>query len=195
MKVKSIEAINELKYLKSYNIKYHTKTGKEKECELVSRGDSNRLEKEIFHHQSFTDGAMVFATNEEKSNVVMLKEFRVSAGRYVYMFPAGLIETGEDIQLAAKREFKEETGLLLKPQFVEKERYVSVGIINERVNIVYGTYSGVASKAYQEDTEDADILIVNKDEARRILNEEEVSIRSAMLLQNFFKIHPFFDKD
>jgi len=109
------------------------------------------------------------------------------------MFPAGLIESGEDIEIAAKREFKEETGLLLTPLYVERERYVSVGIINERVNVVYGTYSGIPTKDFQEDSEDADIIIVDKHEATRILEEEEISIRSAMLLQNFFKIHPFFD--
>lgn len=193
MKIKSIEPINELKYLRSYKIKYATKSGLERDWEIVSRGDSVRLEKEIFDHQSFTDGAMVFATNKEKTDVVMLKEFRVSAGRHIYMFPAGLIESGENIKIAAKREFKEETGLLLNPMYVERERYVSVGIINERVNVVYGTYSGIPTKAFQEDSEDADIIIVDKNEATRILEEEEISIRSAMLLQNFFKIHPFFD--
>jgi len=193
MKIKSIEPINELKYLRSYKIKYATKSGLERDWEIVSRGDSVRLENEIFNHQSFTDGAMVFATNMEKTDVVMLKEFRVSAGRHIYMFPAGLIESGEDIKIAAKREFKEETGLFLNPMYVERERYVSVGIINERVNVVYGTYSGIPTKDFQEDSEDADIIIVDKNEATRILEEEEISIRSAMLLQNFFKIHPFFD--
>jgi len=193
MKIKSIEPINELKYLRSYKIKYATKSGLERDWEIVSRGDSVRLENEIFNHQSFTDGAMVFATNMEKTDVVMLKEFRVSAGCHIYMFPAGLIESGEDIKIAAKREFKEETGLFLNPMYVERERYVSVGIINERVNVVYGTYSGIPTKDFQEDSEDADIIIVDKNEATRILEEEEISIRSAMLLQNFFKIHPFFD--
>ncbi|MBI9013358.1 MAG: NUDIX hydrolase [Clostridiales bacterium] len=193
MKIKSIEPINELKYLRSYKIKYATKSGQERDWEIVSRGDTSRLKKEIFNHQSFTDGAMVFATNLNKTDVIMLKEFRVSAGRPIYMFPAGLIESGEDIKNAAKREFNEETGLHLTPLYVERERYVSVGIINERVNVVYGTYSGIPTKDFQEDSEDADIIIVDKSEARRILEEEEISIRSAMLLQNFFKIHPFFD--
>lgn len=193
MKIKSIEPINELKYLRSYKIKYATKSGQERDWEIVSRGDTSRLEEEIFNHQSFTDGAMVFATNQDKTAVIMLKEFRVSAGRPIYMFPAGLIESSEDIKMAAKREFKEETGLLLNPLCVERERYVSVGIINERVNVVYGTYSGIPTKDFQEDSEDADIIIVDKHEAIRILEEEEISIRSAMLLQNFFKIHPFFD--
>jgi len=193
MKIKSIKAIKEFQYLKSFNIEYLTKSGQKRHWEIASRSSCERLNNEIINHQSYTDGAMIFATDVSKEKIVILKEFRISAGRYIYMLPAGLIEENEDIKTAAVREFKEETGLNLSPEFVEPERYVSVGIINERVNVVYGTYSGVATKMYQEDNEEADILIIDKKEAIRILNEEEVSIRTAMLLQNFFKIHPFFD--
>ncbi len=147
----------------------------------------NVLEDEILNGASYTDGAMIFATDEMKEKVVILKEFRVSAGKYMYMFPAGLIEEGEDIKEAGAREFKEETGLDLEPLYVEKERYVSVGIINEKVNIVYGVFSGIPSSVHQDDNEDAEILIIDKSDASRILEKEEVSIRTAMLLQNFFK--------
>jgi len=193
MKINLVEKIKELKYLNSYRIHYKTKNNTDKVWELVSRGDEERLHKELFDNHSYTDGAMIFASNDEKTHVVILKEYRVSAGKYIYMLPAGLIDPDEDIKTAAIREFKEETGLILNPKYVEKERYTSVGIINEKVNIVYGTYTGIPSKAYQEESEDADIFIIDKTEAKRILLEEEVSIRSAMLLQQFFHIQPYFN--
>ncbi|MCH4887345.1 NUDIX hydrolase [Acidaminobacter sp. JC074] len=193
MKIKRVEKIKELNYLHGYRIHYKTKNGQDKAWELVSRGDKKRLDKELFDNHSYTDGAMVFAVNEEKTHVVILREYRVSAGKYIYMLPAGLIDHDEDIKDAAVREFREETGLKLYPEYVEKERYTSVGIINEKVNIVYGRFSGEPTKAYQEESEDADIFIIDKEEAIRILNEEEVSIRSAMLLQQFFSIHPYFN--
>lgn len=195
MKINKVKTIKELKYLKSYSIEYLSKSGKEKVWEIASRSSKERLINEVIHKKSYTDGTMIFATDKTKSKVVILREYRVSAGGYMYMLPAGLVEENEDIEDAAIREFKEETGLLLDPLYTEKERYVSVGITNERVNVVYGYFSGKASKAYQEDNEDADILFIGKDEAIRLLKEEEVSIRSAMLLQNFFKIHPFFDQE
>jgi len=193
MKVLKINEENELKYLHGFSIDYTTKSGVHKQWELVSRQSQKRLEDEILNGASYTDGAMIFATDEKKEKVVILKEFRVSAGKYMYMFPAGLIEEGEDVKEAGAREFKEETGLHLQPLYVEKERYVSVGIINEKVNIVYGVFSGIPSNVHQDDNEDAEILIIDKADATRILENEEVSIRTAMLLQNFFKIHPFFD--
>lgn len=193
MKVKYIEKEDSLKFLNGYKIHYETKSGQTRVWELVSRGDLERVEKEIKEHESFTDGAMVFATDERREKVVILREFRVSAGKYMYMFPAGLIEQGEEIMTAAAREFKEETGLTLYPELVEKERYVSVGIVNEKVNVVYGRFEGTPSKEFQEDSEDADILIIDREEAKRILAKEEVSIRTAMLLQAFYRLHPFFD--
>lgn len=193
MKVVDLKSVDQLKYLHSFTIDYKTKSGAPKQWELVSRQGKERLENEIFKGASYTDGAIIFATNKERDRVVILKEFRVSAGKYMYMFPAGLIEQGEDILEAGAREFKEETGMGFESVMVERERYVSVGIINEKVNVVYGYFSGEPSQMYQDDNEDAEILIVNKEEAKRILEEEEVSIRTAMLLQGFFNLNPFFD--
>ena len=194
LKVDKVRPVESLKYLNSFVIDYTTKSGKQRQWELVSRQSQERLEKEIFHSQTFTDGAMIFATDLKKEKVVILREYRVSAGQYVYMFPAGLIEEKESVEKASIREFKEETGMDFTPHYVERERYVSVGIVNERVNIVYGEYRGQASNQHQEDNEHAEILIINKEEAKHILDHEEVSIRTAMLLQSFFGLNPFFHK-
>ncbi len=194
IKVEKVNAVDQLTYLNTFHIEYKTKSGKDRIWELVSRHDKARLEEEIFKGRSFTDGAMIFATDKSGEKVVILKEFRVSAGQFVYMFPAGLIEQGESIENASQREFKEETGLTFYPEHVERERYVSVGIVNERVNVVYGKFAGTPSKAYQEDNEEAEILIIGKEEAIEILKTEEVSIRTAMLLQGFFRINPYFDR-
>ena len=194
MKVLKTKEIEKLKYLKSFEIEYETKSGKLKKWELVSRQDKRRLDDEIFRGKSFTDGAMIFATDQKHEKVVILKEFRVSAGKHVYMFPAGLINSGEDIRQAGTREFKEETGMNFEPAYVDRERYVSIGIINEKVNVVYGYFSGEPTKNFQEDNEEAEIFIIDKKEAIRILSEEEVSIRTAAILESFYGINPFFHK-
>jgi len=192
LKVDKVRDVESLNYLNSFVIEYRTKSGKQREWELVSRQSRERLEKEIFHSKTYTDGAMIFATDTSQERVVVLREYRVSAGQYVYMFPAGLIEEHESIETASVREFKEETGMDFTPKYVERERYVSVGIINERVNIVYGEFEGTPSTIHQEDNEHAEILIVDKEMAKDILNHEEVSIRTAMLLQGFFQLNPYF---
>lgn len=193
LKVTQVTQSSSLKYLKSYVIKYLTKSGKEAVWELVSRGDLKRLKGEIFHQESVSDGTVIFATNASRDLVVVLKEYRVSAGRHVYMLPAGLADPGESVAVTAVREFKEETGLDFEPVRVEPARYLSVGIVNEKANVVYGYYSGQPSKAHQADNEDAEILFIGKEEAERLLAEEEVSMRTALLLQDFFRLNAFFN--
>lgn len=194
LKIISVKPTERLKYLHSFEIEYTTKTGRNAKWELASRSGLERLEKEIFEHERFTDGAMIFATNQEKTQMVLLKEFRVTAGRYVYTLPAGLIDPDETIEMAAIREFKEETGMDFSPQFIDRSRYVSVGIINECINIVYGYFSGVPSSEFLSDEEDAQAILVDADMAAVLLREEEVTARTAYLIQHFFDINPFFKK-
>ncbi len=190
--VTGIEAIEKLAYLKAYAIHYQTKSGKEKTWEIASRGDLKRLESEIFEHKSISDGALIFATDTEKAHVVLLKEFRVSAGRYLYMLPAGLADREEDLSLTAEREFFEETGMKFECIHVQPPRYISVGIVNEKISVAYGYYSGTPSKINQEDNEDAEILIIDKEMAVEILENEEVTLRTALLLQEFYGLNDFF---
>lgn len=192
LRVDKVRPLESLNYLKAYAIDYTTKTGKSAVWELVSRGGQERLEQEIFEHKDSCDGSVIFATNKEHTHVVVLKEFRVGAGRYVYMLPAGLTDPGESIEVTAVREFKEETGMDLELKLVEPARYISIGIVNEKASLVFGYYSGMPSTANQADHEDAQIMLIDKKEAMRILAEEEVTFRTATLLQDFFDLNSFF---
>ena len=191
IRIKKIREIEKLKYLNAFIIDYIDRDNIERTWELVSRDGLERLENEINKNKSYSDGVMIFACNKEKTELIILKEFRVVAGKYIYTLPAGLIDSGEDVKKSAKREFKEETGLDIDVEYVEKERYTSVGIINEKVSVAYGYYSGTPSKEYQEATEDAEIEIIDKIKAKEIIENEEVSMRTALLIENFFKLNSF----
>ncbi|MCD6435412.1 MAG: NUDIX hydrolase [Clostridiales bacterium] len=183
---------NKLEYLKSYEISY--KNSKEKLCkwELVSRAGIDRLKSEMFDGKSYSDGTMICAMDKEKEHVVLIREFRVSAGKYLYTMPAGIMDEGEDIIETAKREFYEETGLTLMPITFDIERYTSVGLSNEKATIVYGYYKGIPSKDNLEDDEDIEVVIADRMIAKKILKEEEVTIRTALILQHIFDLAPVF---
>lgn len=191
MKVTQITAIDKLAYLHAFEIGYTDKKGGDRKWELVSRESISRLQAEIFEGKVFSDGVMVFATNREKTHVVMLREFRVSAGHDIYMLPAGLSDGDEPLEVTSRREFKEETGMDFEYVAKAPPRYASVGITNERVEIAFGYYSGSPSTAFQCDNEDADILLVDRDMAQQILSNEDISVRSALLLEHFFNLNDF----
>lgn len=194
LKVVDVTQKDKLDYLHGFEIQYLNKNGEIKQWELVSRSGIERLKAEIFEGRSYSDGAMIFACNHEKDKVVMLKEFRVSAGRYVYMLPAGLADDEEPIETTSKREFFEETGMDFEFVYASKPRYVSVGMVNERVTIVYGYGIGQFSTRNQSENEEAEVLWVDRTLAKTLIEQEEVSIRTALLLESFFKLNDFFEK-
>ena len=193
MKILKIEE-QPLKYLKTFLITYLDRFSQEQKWEIVSRGGLDRLEDEVYQHTDYTDGAMIVALNESNTQTVMVREYRPVAGGYVYAFPAGLCDEGEPIEVTSVREFKEETGLDFHFQGKDGPRYTTVGLTNERVHTVFGTFSGEISQEYLDGSEDIEAVIVDRDEALRLLKEEEVPIRSAFLLMNLFQI-PLFESE
>ena len=73
-------------------------------------------------------------------------QYRYSIDDYIYEFPAGLVEPGENFREAAVRELREETGLTLTPLSVdekfEKPYYTTIGMTDESCCTVYGYASG-----------------------------------------------------
>lgn len=191
MKIISIEEKERLEFLKSFVVKYKNKNDELREWEIVSRQGIKRLKEEIYNNTQYSDGVMILATNKEKDRVCIIKEYRVSAGKYIYSLPAGLSDSEETIESSAKREFKEETGMDLEIFSISKPRYTTVGMSNERCNIVYGYYSGVPSKKYLEPDEDITVELVNKERTKYILENEDIPIRATLLLESFFKLNDF----
>ena len=98
------------------------------------------------------DGVIIYSIyGEKKDRVVLIRQYRYTLGGYIYEFPAGLVEPGEDFRQAAVREMYEETGLELAPLKVdpsfEKPYFTTVGMTDESCATVYGYASGSISRA------------------------------------------------
>ena len=66
------------------------------------------------------DGVIIYSIyGEKKDKVVLVRQYRYTLGDYIYEFPAGLVEPGEDFHEGAVREMYEETGLKLEPLKVD----------------------------------------------------------------------------
>ena len=66
------------------------------------------------------DGVIIYSLyGEKKDRVVLIRQYRYTLGGYVYEFPAGLVEPGEDFHEGAVREMYEETGLVFTPLHVD----------------------------------------------------------------------------
>lgn len=134
-------------------------------------------------HENKPDGVIVYATFEGK--VVLVRQYRYPVGGYVYEFPAGLVEPGEDVASAAKREIFEETGLRLTVKGSLPPYFTTVGMTDESCATVFGICEGVPTTCHQEDTEEIQVVLADREEARRILKEENVAIMCAYMLLHY----------
>ena len=135
------------------------------------------------------DGVILYGVyGEERDRVVLIRQYRYPLGGYVYEFPAGLVEPGENMLEAAIREMYEETGLTFAPKEAgsySRPFFTTVGMTDESCGTVYGYCSGTPTNTHQEASEDIQVVIADRKECLRILKEENVAIMCAYMLMHF----------
>ncbi len=177
------------KFLNIYEMDALTSTGKPFNYYFATRNTDENIR--IRTRNMDPEGVLIYAIKEdEPDKILMVYQYRYPIDDYMYELPAGLIEKGEAAGAAAVREVKEETGLNLTVyeggNLDFRRPYVfAQGFSDETGCTIYGTVSGDITDKLQEDSEDIRAFFADKDEVRRILHEEKVSMRASFLLMNF----------
>ena len=78
--------------------------------------------------------AVIMAVDEEK-RVLLVRQFRLPAEKYLWELPAGRLDPGEKPLQACKRELKEETGYTARKWSKLASFFVSPGFVQERMTI------------------------------------------------------------
>lgn len=135
------------------------------------------------------DGVIMYGVwGEDRSKVVLIRQYRFPLGGYIYEFPAGLVEPGEDMTDAAVREMYEETGLTLAPVKSgswSRPFFTTAGMTDESCGMVFGYCTGDPTNAHQEASEEIQVVLADREECRRILREENVALMAAYMLMHF----------
>ena len=180
MKLLDLKQIHRGKFLSYYVASYLNKDNKIKEYEFISR-DPNLTKDSFGKNVPAGVGMVPFSVDKEK--IVLQSEFRLATNKFVYNFPAGLIDEGETPEVAAKRELKEETGLdLVKIEAVLSPTYASPGTSDELMQIVVCLVKGEIKESCFVD-EEIKARWYTKKEIKNLLKEGAyMSVRTQMFL-------------
>ena len=133
-------------WLNKYIFSYELDDGSTYSYEVISREKINSVEdaKRI----ATKDNAVTIIPFTEDGHLVLTKEYHYPVNDYIWEFPAGLIDAGEDAKAAAIREMKEETGLdVVEIMDDLPGGYSSAGMTNERVAVVVCKVKGEIKNA------------------------------------------------
>lgn len=176
MKFEKIDKKEQGRFITRYDITYKTNDGNEKVYEMISR-DKNVANFDELHNRP-ADAVVLIMHSEDGERILINKEFRLAPGEWVYNFPAGLIDPGEDYKMAAERELREETGLkLISIDDFIGESYSAVGFSNEKNVCVVGRCAGEITGS-DSSVEEIEAGWYTREEVRALLKTERFAART-----------------
>ncbi len=174
MKFLGMEKVRDGKYLKSYELTYLNKSGKEKKYEIVSR-------KELLSPEDIgkrSSGVSIIATCGDK--MLLLHEFRMGVNKRIYNLCAGMMEENESIEECIARELFEETGLCLKEiKHILPPSYAAVAISDTKTYIAFVEVEGTLED-HSSDNEEIEASFYTREEVKKLLETEEFSSRAQL---------------
>lgn len=167
------------RFLNFYTLEYEVeeeKGKKEYTYFLASRNEDSSSLKAVKEDYSRPDAVLIgaYLFQEGKIHLLLEKQFRPGLNRFVYSFPAGLMDKEDkDIEETARRELKEETGYSCKNiQLLVPPSPTSEGLSDE-CNAVVKAELVQKGKENKEEFEDIQARLYSEEEVRALLKDEK----------------------
>jgi ADP-ribose pyrophosphatase len=109
--------------------------------------DGFEIVRGIVHH----DGSAVMLAVDSRGRVLLVRQYRLPARRYLWELPAGRLDPGESALAAARRELLEETGYRARRWRKLVSFYPSPGFLAEKMTIFVATGLAAGESAPMED--------------------------------------------
>lgn len=186
--IRSIRQQTNNRFLNCFELEAVHRDGRVSPYYVASRAKDVASLKAVTHENN-PDGVILYGIyGQQRDRVVLIRQYRYPLGDYLYEFPAGLVEDGEAMNDAGIREMFEETGLTFTP--VEAGSYsrpffTTAGMTDESCAMLFGYCTGVPTSANEEASEEIQVILADRAEAKRILREENVALMCAYMLMHF----------
>lgn len=137
------------RFLRVVNVTYRDREGVVRQWEAVERVNC--------------EGIVVIVPITDEQEVILIKQFRPAINKYVIEFPAGLVDTGEEVELAARRELREETGYDAEQLIFLAEGPLSSGSSNGFLFVYLATGLAFRGIEGRDEAEDIEVLKIQAD--------------------------------
>lgn len=180
MKLINFEKVHDGRYLKSYELTYLNRQGKEKKYEMVSR-------RNLAGPQDLgakPSGVSIVASCGDR--LLLLKEFRMGVNRSIYNLCAGMLEPNESIEECVARELMEETGLkLVRINKILPPSFAAVAISDTTTYIAFAEVEGTPDSTGASANEEIRSALYTREQVRELLDTAEFSSRAQMAAYYF----------
>ena len=185
--MKIIKAIKlaESKWLNLFDIRWVDKLGNDRSWQMVSRESEPKYFTGKFEPG---DAVVVVPYHTGYDKLVLTREFRVPLGDYEVGLPAGLIEKGESVEQATRRELKEETGLTAtRFTRISPPVYTTTGISDESVVMVYVECTGEPTSRFNTRSEVIEVILVTPQDADTLCRRRDLKFdaKAWLVILNF----------
>ena len=169
VKIKGSKKLAAGRWLNLFDVNYTARTGEEKSWQIVTRQKEPKCVSDDYRQP---DAVVIVPFHAVENKLVILREYRVPLNDYEYGFPAGLVDQGESVEQATRRELMEETGLTVRRFInISPPIYSSAGMTDESVSMVYVDCEGTPSTRENTASELIEILLVSPAEAQELLKD------------------------
>ena len=166
MKILDTDKLTDLKWLNLFNVDYIDAAGRTRAWQVATRQPQPKCVSGRFDPP---DAVVIAAFHKDSGRMVITREYRVPLADVEHGFPAGLVDPGEDVEAAARRELAEETGLTLtRVLAVSPPVYSSAGMTDESVVMVYVECEGKPCTAANEGSEQIEVILASLEEVRHL---------------------------
>ncbi len=173
MRILDSAIVTQLKFVTLFTVRYLDRKDNARDWHMVSRCETPKC---VTGKIQQPDATIIVPYHREQQKLVVIKEFRVPVGDYMYGFPAGLIDPGEAMAITAGRELHEETGLELVRVYRHSPAvFSSAGITDEAISMVFAEVTGTPSIRHTSDSEDIEIYLMNRQEVSELIARSDIA--------------------
>lgn len=149
-------------------------------AEIVFSGRAFTVKKEGPWEVVDHPGAVCVVARPSADQVLLIRQRRHAIGADIIEIPAGTLHDGEDPQAAAIRELEEETGYRAGTM-IERARFWTTPGFTTEFMYLYEASGLVKTQTNLDEDEVIDVLIVDRDEAFRMIDDGRIQDAKTIL--------------